>query len=355
MKALVGTLILLITACFFLQSCSSSEDAGRKTVQEGSENSGRYDSEFPNRNCSIELEKISESIKLINSVAYYRTVYFSPESHIEKSALTGEVIKKYGTRLEYMDNTASGTATVIFYNFKRVAVMTCAHVVNFEDTLYSYFRLPGGGTGKYLQSVSVKERQTNYIADFPEDGELDIISLDNSLDVAILGMEFRHEPRERISVFSYPLGQAKELEWGSFVYIFGYPMGYKTLTKALVSSPNRDKSGSFIIDAVFNRGFSGGIILALKGGSPNFELVGMIKALFADYEYVIRPEKDYTIEQYDPMVPYTKELYVERRMNIKYGLSKAIPVESIKKYFIDNESLFSSRGYNFNDFVNKNL
>ncbi|HEX2961732.1 MAG TPA: serine protease [Ignavibacteriales bacterium] len=353
MKALVVTLPLILALCFLLESCSSSGTniMGVSTA----ENSGRYASEFPNVNCSKELEEISESIKLINSVAYYRTIYFSEDSHLEKTAINSDALRKYSTRLEYMDNTASGTATVIFYNFKRVAVMTCAHVVNFEDTLYSYFRAPGGGASKYVQSISVKERQTNYIADFPEDGELEILSIDSNLDVAILGMEFTHQPEERISVFSYPMGEAKELEWGSFVYIFGYPMGYKTLTKAIVSSPNRDKSGSFIIDAVFNRGFSGGIILAIRGGIPHFELVGMIKALLADYEYVIKPSKDYSIEQYDPYVPYNKELFVERRLNIKYGLSKAIPVESIKKYFIDHESLFSSRGYDFYDFVNKNL
>lgn len=353
MKAFIGTLPFIIAMCFLLESCSSSET--RTTEGSTAGNGGRYNSEFPNVNCSKELEEISESIKLINSVAYYRTIYFSEESRLEKQDINSDAIRKYSTRLEYMDNTASGTATVIFYSFKRVAVMTCAHVVNFEDTLYSYFRAPGGGASKYVQSISVKERQTNYIADFPEDGELDIISIDPNLDVAILGMEFTHQPQEVIRVFSYPLGEAKELEWGSFVYIFGYPMGYKTLTKAIVSSPNRDKTGSFIIDAVFNRGFSGGIILAIRGGVPHFELVGMIKALLADYEYIIKPQKDYNIDQYDPYVPYTKELYVERRMNIKYGLSKAIPVESIKKYFIDHESLFSSRGYDFNDFVNKNL
>ncbi|MCU7497098.1 MAG: trypsin-like peptidase domain-containing protein [Ignavibacteria bacterium] len=354
MKAKNRLLPFILAVLFLFESCSSTDPDSRLKAP-GAEDRGRYDSEFPNRNCSKQLEEISESIKLLNSVAYYRTIYFSPESHVERSMINSEAIRKYGTRIEYMDNTASGTATVIFYNFKRVAVMTCAHVVNFEDTLVTYFRGPDGGVSKYVQSYAVKERQTNYIADFPDDGELDIISINPALDVAILGKELSHEPDEKISVFSYPLGEAKELEWGSFVYVFGYPMGYKTLTKAIVSSPNRDKSGSFIIDAVFNRGFSGGIILAVRNGIPNFELVGMIKALFADYEYVVRPPKDYSIEQYDPLVPYNKELYVERRMNIKYGLSKAIPVESIRQYFIDNESLFSSRGYNFNDFVNKNL
>lgn len=354
MKAGAGFFPFIIAMCFLFFSCSSTpKEEGNQTVSSG--NDGRYDSEFPSRNCSKQLEEISESIKLINCVAYYRTIYFSEGSRIQKSEINSNALRKYGIRLEYMDNTASGTATVIYYNFKRVAVMTCAHVVNFEDTLYTYFKTPSGSTTKYVQSISVKERQSNYIADFPESGELEIISIDPNLDVAILGMEFKHEPQEKISVFSYPLGEAKELEWGSFVYIFGYPMGYKTLTKAIVSSPNRDKSGAFIIDAVFNRGFSGGIILAVRGGIPHFELVGMIKALFADYEFVLKPPKDFSIEQYNPYIPYDKELYVERRMNIKYGLSKAIPIESIKKYFIDNESLFSSRGYNFNDFVNKNL
>ncbi|MGE5401056.1 MAG: S1 family peptidase [Ignavibacteriales bacterium] len=342
--------IMILAIAMTALSCSTT------TIKEGQQDfqDGRYDSEFPNKRCSKQLEAISESIKLINSIAYYRTTYFSEESKILRSELNSETIKKHGIRLEYMDNSASGTATVIFYNFKRVAVITCAHVVDFEDTLITYFKSPDKKQG-YVQSIAIKERQANYIADFPEGGELDIIKIDRPLDIAVLGREYLHEPQEKISVFSYPLGEAKELGWGSFVYIFGYPMGYKTLTKALVSSPNRDKNGAFIIDAVFNRGFSGGIILAIKDGVPNFELVGMIKALFADYEYIIKPSRDFDLDQYNPIIPYSKELYVERRMNIKYGLSKAIPIESIKQYFIDNEAYFFSRGYDFNKFINENL
>ncbi|MCK7529466.1 MAG: hypothetical protein MZV64_73895 [Ignavibacteriales bacterium] len=49
------------------------------------------------------------------------------------------------------------------------------------------------------------------------------------------------------------------------------------VTKAIVSNPSRDESGSFLVDAVVNNGMSGGLVLAIKDGVPNFEMVGMIQ------------------------------------------------------------------------------
>ena len=45
----------------------------------------------------------------------------------------------------------------------------------------------------------------------------------------------------------------------------------------------------FLVDAVFNRGYSGGIVLAIRDGVPNFELVGLVKSVPAEYEYVMKP------------------------------------------------------------------
>ena len=66
-------------------------------------------------------------------------------------------------------------------------------------------------------------------------------------------------------------------------------MGHKMITRGIVSNTRDDKSDSFLIDALFNRGFSGGIILAIRDGVPNFELVGMAKSVSAKNEYLLTP------------------------------------------------------------------
>ena len=41
---------------------------------------GKYDTEFPYKNCSSQLEEISKSVKLLNCMAFYKTYVFSENS-----------------------------------------------------------------------------------------------------------------------------------------------------------------------------------------------------------------------------------------------------------------------------------
>jgi hypothetical protein len=118
-----------------------------------------------------------------------------------------------------------------------------------------------------------------------------------------------------------------------------------------VSSPNKDRFGSFLIDAVFTRGFSGGLCLAIRDGIPNFELVGMIKLVSAHTSYVITPGKDTGSAEFDSSVPYTGDLFVERKTEIEYGVTQAISVERIREFLEANAALLSRRGYSINSIL----
>ncbi|MDP4176605.1 MAG: serine protease, partial [Bacteroidota bacterium] len=314
---------------------------------------GKYDSEFPYKKCSQQLEEISECIKMLNCVAHYKTYVFDNNVKLTKLDLKKPGLDLSSAKSGFFESTAAGTATIIYNDYNRIALLTCAHVVLFEDTIFAFRNDIDGNPSAFLQSIAVKEKQHNYVADLTNENEFDILQVNSNQDIAILGSEVKHELAVNIKKFEYPFGKAKELEWGSFVYVFGYPMGYKTLTKGLVSSPNKDKSGSFILDAIFNRGSSGGIILAVKDGVPNFELVGMIKSIPTESEYVIKPYSTKENEVYSPFIPYSGELLVEKKSNIRYGVSKAVPVESIKAFINDNFELFKSLGYNFSKLLAK--
>ncbi len=99
--------------------------------------------------------------------------------------------------------------------------------------------------------------------DGPGGGEFEVIAKDRKKDLAILGRQYVGDPYQLIKPLKIPMGNPKDLEWGSFVYIIGYPMGHKMVTKGIISNPRDDESNSFLIDALFHRGFSGGIILAI--------------------------------------------------------------------------------------------
>jgi len=314
-------------------------------------NDGRYDSEFPYRNCSAELRRIGETVKMINAIAYYKSYVFPENQRVRKSQLQPEFIRQNTSEIIYFNQATSGTATIILRQSDRMALLTCAHIVNFPDTLVRYYALEDGKPSPFVQSLSIKEKQANYVTNLGNIGEIHILKIDEDKDLAILGTEFPSSADKLIPIFNYPLGKAKDLEWGSFVYLLGYPRGVKLVTRGIVSEPNRDKHGEFIVDALFNRGCSGGIVLAVKDGVPNFELVGIAKSAAAEYEYLIRPNSSIDQTNYDLHFPYSGDLYVDYKANIQYGVTHIVPIEAIQTFFRDNYEFFLGLGYDFTYFT----
>lgn len=312
---------------------------------------GKYDTEFPYRNCSGELKRIGETVKMINTIAYYKSYVFEQSDHILLKNLSPEVISKQAVEHIFFNNSSSGTATIIFHEDRRLALLTCAHVVTFSDTLISYYTLSDGRPSVFIQSVAVKERQSNYVTELWGVPEVEVLAADRVNDIALLGCELPGPDIPPIPVFDYPFGSAKNLEWGSFVYLLGYPRGYKLITRGIVSDPNRTKNADFIIDALFNRGCSGGLVLAVRDGVPNFELVGIARSAAAVFEYVVRPSNNFDQSKYDLNFPYTGDLFVDYKANINYGVTQVVPVEKIQEFFRRNAQQLRSRGYDFSKFA----
>jgi hypothetical protein len=334
--------VCVCVSCLLLLSCSTTvyKDV-YPTLSDG-----RYDSEFPYRGCSKQLEEITESIKMLSSIAYYRTYTFSLEERVTRTSVTPELLSSHERTAVYGNSTASGTATVISYENHRVALLTCAHIVDFEDTVITFFVGADHRPTTIIRTVAIKEKQSNYVAVFPEGGEVEVLAMNRAVDVAIVGKAFLVDPPMPIRVFQYRFGRARELEWGSFVYLLGYPAGYKMVTKGIVSGPNRDKAGSFLVDAMFSRGFSGGIVLAIRDGIPNFELVGMVKLVSAHSSYILSPSKEYEEMTYDLTLPYDGAMFVERRTEIESGITHAVGAERITEFVDENETALVGRGYN---------
>jgi len=314
---------------------------------------GAYDSEFPYKGCSEQLEQISETIHMVTSIAYYKSFPFSAEMRIRLEKIDDMLLAAREGSSSFFNSTSAGSATVIGYENRRVTLLTCAHVVAFQDTIVSYHRDGDGRPTPFVRSISFKTRQVNYVAVLPEGGELQILAIDRAADVAILGREFGVEPKSRIRVFSYPLGAARDLEWGSFVYLFGFPSGHKIVTKGIVSSPRKGPSGSFLVDAVFARGFSGGIALAIRDGVPNFEIVGMVRAVSAHSSYALIPRPEHEVPDYDPTVPYAGEIFVEKRTEIEFGIVQAIPIEVITTFLDHQQASLKRAGYIISQFIGK--
>lgn len=307
-------------------------------------NDGKYDSEFPYKSCSDELKKITESVSKVFCNVQYKNYIFDFNKKVLRHQLKATVFGQ-ADRTFYFHQTVSGTGAVIYNDGTKAAVLTCAHIFHKPDTIFNYFADSYLTDKRYLQSVAIKVKQENLVTGFPGDANCYVLLEDKLSDVMLLAKTFIEPPQKPITVLDYNFGTARELEWGSFVYLIGYPRGYKIVTKGIVSNPDRDKKGSFLIDALFNTGMSGGIILAIRDGVPNFEIVGVTTAAAAEQGTVLVP--DSKVRDYDETIPYDGKIFVNNKKDINYGITLAISAEVILDMIKSNEQYLSNKGFHF--------
>ena len=179
----------------------------------------------------------------------------------------------------------------------------------------------------------------------PEGGLLKILAIDDKNDIAIIGNTFSYISQKKMPLFDFNVGNAKELKWGSFVYLLGFPMHHKMVTSGIVSNPNYNGTGDFLVDAPINRGSSGGLVLAIRGKAPNFELVGIISSVPAEKRFILTPNNPARDITFLPGTQYLGEMTIEQLDGIKYGIGKIVSSEKIIKFIEGNKEKLVNKGY----------
>ena len=331
----------LFTVILFFQGCSSTI----YETQIKTDINDRYDTEFPFKDSSPILEKVSNTIHRISSIAFYEAYAFKRNSNIKLHTIEEDNLENTAIEKIFYNKTGSGTAAVIYSGNRKLALLTCSHIVVYPDTIVTYWADDKGILTNNVKSISFKKNENIYAVGLPELGMLNILASDTELDLALLGITFSVDYPGKFPELSIPIGHANQLKWGAFVYMFGYPINYKMVSRAIVSVPQNRNSPEFLIDGVVNRGFSGGLVMAVRNGIPNLELVGIIRSVPKDVQYVLRPEQFKDDNQYDPLVPYKNNVYLDTDEKINYGITKVISTETIDKFLIKYQHKFSEEGY----------
>jgi len=228
-----------------------------------------------------------------------------------------------------------------------MAFLTCAHTVNAQDTLITYYK-DGEKETKFISTVLILVKQQINLVSIPGQAKVEILALDEKKDIAVIAKKVDPKKAKAFDVFPYPLGKAAELDWATLVYVIGYPYGKKMVSQALVSSPNYDWDHSFLIDATLYRGVSGAVVMALRDGAAHLELVGIARALSAETLYFLAPENEYKKKRLPVRREYNGKIYVEPYLKVAYGLTFTVSAEAIRDFFIGNRQKFEDRGYYFN-------
>ncbi len=339
---LLFTVILLTASLLPAGSCT------RAVVYIDQEpGTGEYITSHPVGNASHHLERIQRSIKRITSTSYYETYLFDPESRIVPEDIArAHSLRPIAETVIQSHTTSSGTAIVIHNRDDLVGMVTARHVITSPDTLYEYRE-----TGQpYLNSITIKINQVNWLFDAPYVGTFEVLVTDDLADLAFIGA--RIDPtsldvpvREHFPVFPYPFGRPDRLRVGTFTYSFGYPRGYPMVTTAIVSQASRDRHHSFVTDGLFNPGFSGGAVVAINGGLPAFEWVGMARSTSASRDWYLVPEEDEAREHL-AQLPFTGDVFVKEVATIHYGITHVVSITKVREMLEQNAIYLLGRGYN---------
>lgn len=316
--------------------------AGEQAVRSTDDPGTRYATAFPSAGNEFDMEPVMPSIRMLSSVAFYRQASFVSDVGwpVERQITDG--IWQAADTISTFTNSVVGTGTVLQFSMQRIALLTSAHVVTFKDTLTTYYYRDGERAG--IRAFAVKMRQRNYVAEIPGADALEVLARDDRLDVAIIGQTIR--TRDTIQpTFPLRTGDAGDLDWGSFVYVIGFPVGLRMVSAGIVSQPMRDSDGSFLTNVVFNRGMSGAAVLAAKPGESALEWVGIITSGSASTELTLSPGEQDVYDESVAEEPYEGEIFVSKIQRIRYGITMAVSVNALRKFASDHEDALRRRGF----------
>ena len=317
--------------------CAST---GNQSSNSGGSNNA-YSSSFPSQDVSKQLIDIEQSIKRYTTTAKYRTYRFE-DANLTLKQIREQNISTIASDEFTISESKAGTAITLFNNDQHAVFITAQHVLSFPDTLLSYKPESNTPKQRIVESLSIKNNQRSYLYADENVVKLDLIAESASKDLALVKVD-KDDRKFSLQPLSLNIGSARDLTLGSFVYVFGYPLGAPMVTRGIVSAPNYDRRNSFLTDALFNHGISGGLIIASRNNFNSFEWVGMaVSAAATQQQFLIpAPSKQ---KKYRNFQAYADTAVVSEQRTINYGLTQATPIEQIVKFLISSEEELNKLG-----------
>ena len=328
-------IILYIILITILQGCLSNKSTRR------------YD-EVAQENERLEaLDRVMPYSIKVYAAATYKTINFDAEMQYTNADLS--TIHFQNFEPESSTESSMATATTIKSSPGQNILLTCYHIFNYPDTVRQFYYRSDGSQTAFLRSVSVKTSQKNFTKQSGKSQDLNFIASDENLDVAILAFE---NPDQNSIPFSIETIEAESVRTGETVFVPGFPSGYKMVTKATVSKPNRHKPETIMLDANFNRGFSGAPFYAYSARKKKMLFAGIVTTAASETKNVLTPKYQSHQKIYDPAEPYKDAMYVERDERVKYGVTFTVTTEKLNDFYIHEKARFEEKSINLDPVFN---
>ena len=327
---------IYLSILLFAAGCASS-----RTGMSGYSDRGYYTNHVNSQKIRNQIQTAFQSVLRVQNNMIYRTYQFYIDDMPRKSEVSGEDLEEISVDSYIDDQSTAGTAIVISGNRDRFVLLTAAHTVSYPDTIWHYSDMTEGSDDPQIEAVSVLRTSNLFVLMDRGIIKLDHVLTDEARDLAIL-TNTRRTKNDLLIPIQIPLGNFSRLEWGDMVYALGYPKGAKMVTVG-VASLSDHPTRSIVIDASFNRGFSGGAIFGIRNNGNGLEWLGVVTSALGETEVYLSPE-EMNLEDYNPDLPYTGPLFVKQAPRINYGITNAIDIDEIREFFQENRSRLNRIG-----------
>jgi S1-C subfamily serine protease len=339
--------ILIFVLGGFLLSCSSQQYTAERTETTSVTpvTSKYYTSAFPNRDVSDLLNKAQDAVLRIVSTGYYQTYNFD-EKYITMADARTNNLSSIATYEYSSEQSTAGTSIVLDTNRDEALVITCDHVVSFPDTVVTYHEDESLTPNTFVKSISVKNRQVDLIFGPREFHNFEVLASDPRRDLALVTTKISRRDGYNVLLQNFEMGESELIQSGSFLYILGFPKGYSSITRGIASTSEDWETRYFLTDALFNPGVSGGLVIASNNNFESFHWVGMAKSATATSEDLLVPRPN--SEKYGKAIePYSDSIFVQHKTRIVYGLTQAIPIDQIKDFLQENQTVMRRNGFDY--------
>jgi len=290
-----------------------------------------------------QLKDSFDSVIRIQNHVSYRTYIFDEESLPTRAELSWQSASQLTDETVMDHHSTAGTGIVISDQNNRIALVTASHTVSFPDTLWHFAPEQPEGSEAQVQALSVQQSTTHFVYDGFQMIPFEMLLNDSNRDIAVLYKVKERREEYDLKPLQIELGTSDELDWTDKIYAVGYPKGVAMITSGMISYVRISPRRNLVMDASFNRGYSGGAIFAIRTDGSGLEWVGMVTVASAEEENYLAPEQ-LVGERYEPDIRYDGPIYVQTTRRINYGITFALDIDEIRKFINENRSKLENSG-----------
>ncbi|MEX0661832.1 MAG: serine protease [Balneolaceae bacterium] len=330
MKQYIFSLFCLVISATLLSGCSGSE----KTARIVHETETRYMSSTGSDFMRDEIKKGMESVKRLHNSVSYRTYQFDLDNLPTQQELINTDFDSRAVQTTVDHHSKAGSALILSNRRGRTALLTASHIVTFPDTIW-HFAEERGFVQEKVEAVSVRQSVSRVLIGSDDVFGFEMVVNDPDRDLAVLSRNWKPNERPRLTTLRLPTGNSDALDWTDRIYALGYPLGIEMVTSAMISKSGQTGRRGMVLDASFNRGFSGGSLFAVRGDGSAMEWVGIISSASGETVDYLVPDQ-LRDENFRPNLEYTGAIYTQRNQQINYGITFAVSVDQIKDFYSEN-------------------